>query len=103
LGSRLAFHERIQVLMAIADGEPLPHTRKFKAKAGKKLPDGTVCTKEQEDAGLLIEAQWEQSADLDQRMRAIQMLGSFGGLNVMVDEGGEGGDKPKTTYAITFD
>lgn len=102
--ARLRFAERIEMLCMIADGAPLPFTRRYLAKEGKKLPDGTVCTKEQEEAGLIIEAKWEESADLDQRMKAINMLGNFGGLNVMVDEDPDGKDKQSDTeYAITFD
>lgn len=102
--ARLAFAERIELLCAIADGAPLPHTRKYLPKAGKRLPDGTICTKEQEDAGTIVEVHWEESADLDQRMKAVQMLGSFGGLNATAVVDGEGNEvKPKAVYVVTFD
>lgn len=102
--ARLAFAERIELLCAIADGAPLPFTRRYMAKAGKRLPDGTVCTKEQEDEGIIVEAKWDESADLDQRMKAVQMLGTFGGLNAASLVNGEGEDiKPKAVYVVTFD
>lgn len=99
---RKAFEERIPLLMSIADGEALPFQKRYKAKAGKRLPDGSVCTVEEEAEGKIITAKWEESPDIDQRLAAIKELGKFGGMQAQTILDGEGnGTKP--VYEITFE
>jgi uncharacterized protein YeaC (DUF1315 family) len=91
------------LLCAIADGDPLRFKRRYLAKTGRRLPDGSTVTQEQADAGLLIEVEWEESADLDQRMKAIEMLGAFGGLKSTAIVDDEGNSVLKPMYEVTFD
>lgn len=101
--SRLAYEQRIHLLEKIADGEPLPFTKRVKLKVGKKLPDGSVATKEMiEEQGELISMEWEESANIDQRIQAITKLGEFGGMKStsVVDDAG---NAMKPVYTIGFE
>ena len=101
--ARLAFDQRIKTLCEIADGVPLPHRRRFKAVEGRILPDGTFCTREMEEAGAIIEVEWQESADIRERLDAIEKLGKFGGMNSATVNTEEGVTGVAPVYAVTFD
>lgn len=108
--SRMAYAQRIQTLEDIADGKPMPHSRRIRllGRGTISLPDGSKIPldKAKELAGegaefLIVE--WEESADIDQRIKAIQMLGQFGGMGItnIPTDGAEGA--LKNVYGIAFD
>lgn len=108
--SRLAYAQRIQTLEDIADGKPMPHSRRIRlmGRGTINLPDGSKIGLAQakemagEGAEFLI-VEWEESADIDQRIKAIQMLGHFGGMGItnIPTDGAEGA--LKNVYGIAFD
>lgn len=108
--SRLAYAQRIQVLEDIADGKPMPHERRIRltGRGNISLPDGSKIGLAQakelagEGAEFLI-VQWEESADIDQRIKAIHMLGHFGGMSSMAIPSDDAGGAMKNVYAIAFE
>lgn len=71
--SRQAYAARIPILKRIADGKPIPHVRI------RVQPDGS---KKREE--------WQESACVGERIRAIQTLAENGGMQRLALTGGDG-------------
>lgn len=98
---RESYEKRIHILEAIADGEPLPHFRRYKRanlpwtlKSSDPNPLG--------DPQEVIEIRSEESARIDERMHAVEVLGKMGGVNVPGEESGEEQMKD-FVYQLSFD
>lgn len=107
--SRAAYAARVHLLEAIADGKALPFTKRVKLKQGKgkTLPSGVTLTPDQVAAQIAegdeyLTVTWEESAEIPERLKAIEKLGSFGGMtstSILDDEG----KAMKPVYTIGFD
>lgn len=107
--SREAYDKRVHLLEAIADGKALPFTKRVKLKQGKgkTLPSGVTLTPDQvaaqiAEGGEYLTVTWEESAEIPERLKAIEKLGSFGGMtstSILDDEG----KAMKPVYTIGFD